>query len=179
MRSWIPKGLGFAECASTTAPPTKARGTRLPRSGDCESPNGGDQFALGVGNFAMMSISCPSRRMLKGSHVPGACRATTSIRSPALRIATVLFSNHASMLIGTAVEGHGVAFARTALAAWNIINGRLVRPLQWFFENAQHALDRLSEGRLRAYQRSQRSENGCWPRRPTMGAASRQVSCFS
>src|SRR5262249_21704064 len=64
----------------------------------------------------------------------------------------------------------GVAFARTALAAWNIINGRLVRPIQCFFENAQHALDRLSEGRLRAYQRSQRSENGCWPRRPTMGA---------
>jgi LysR family glycine cleavage system transcriptional activator len=37
--------------------------------------------------------------------------------------------NRASMLIDAAVDGHGIALARTALAAWDLINGRLVRPL--------------------------------------------------
>ncbi len=37
--------------------------------------------------------------------------------------------NHASMLIDAAVDGQGVALARTTLAAWDIINGRLVRPI--------------------------------------------------
>jgi LysR family transcriptional regulator, glycine cleavage system transcriptional activator len=36
--------------------------------------------------------------------------------------------NRASMLIDAAVDGQGVALARTVLAAWDIINGRLVRP---------------------------------------------------
>jgi len=36
--------------------------------------------------------------------------------------------NRASMLIDAAVDGHGVALARTALAAWDLINKRLVRP---------------------------------------------------
>src|ERR1700716_4206123 len=36
--------------------------------------------------------------------------------------------NRASMLIDAAVDGHGVALARTTLAAWDLINGRLVRP---------------------------------------------------
>jgi LysR family transcriptional regulator, glycine cleavage system transcriptional activator len=36
--------------------------------------------------------------------------------------------NRASMVIDAAVDGQGVALARTALAAWDIINGRLVRP---------------------------------------------------
>ncbi len=36
--------------------------------------------------------------------------------------------NRASMLIDAAVNGQGVALARTALAAWDLINGRLVRP---------------------------------------------------
>jgi LysR family glycine cleavage system transcriptional activator len=35
----------------------------------------------------------------------------------------------ASMLIDAAVGGQGIALARTALAAWDIINGRLVRPI--------------------------------------------------
>jgi LysR family glycine cleavage system transcriptional activator len=35
----------------------------------------------------------------------------------------------ASMLIDAAVDGQGIALARTALAAWDIINGRLVRPV--------------------------------------------------
>jgi len=33
------------------------------------------------------------------------------------------------MLIDAAVDGQGVALARTALAAWDIIHGRLVRPV--------------------------------------------------
>jgi LysR family glycine cleavage system transcriptional activator len=36
--------------------------------------------------------------------------------------------NHASMLIDAAVDGQGVALARTTLAAWDLLNGRLVRP---------------------------------------------------
>jgi LysR family glycine cleavage system transcriptional activator len=38
--------------------------------------------------------------------------------------------NHASMLIDAAIDGQGVALARTALAATDLINGRLVRPFQ-------------------------------------------------
>jgi len=37
--------------------------------------------------------------------------------------------NRASMLIDAAIDGQGVALARTVLAAWDIINGRLVRPI--------------------------------------------------
>jgi LysR family glycine cleavage system transcriptional activator len=37
--------------------------------------------------------------------------------------------DRASMLIDAAVDGHGIALARTALAAFDIINGRLVRPI--------------------------------------------------
>jgi LysR family transcriptional regulator, glycine cleavage system transcriptional activator len=36
--------------------------------------------------------------------------------------------NRASMLIDAAIDGQGVALARTALAAWDLINGRLARP---------------------------------------------------
>jgi len=36
--------------------------------------------------------------------------------------------NRASMLIDAAVEGQGIALARTTLAAWDLLNGRLVRP---------------------------------------------------
>lgn len=36
--------------------------------------------------------------------------------------------NRASMVIDAAVDGQGVALARTMLAAWDLINGRLVRP---------------------------------------------------
>jgi LysR family transcriptional regulator, glycine cleavage system transcriptional activator len=38
--------------------------------------------------------------------------------------------NHASMAIDAAVDGQGVALARTALAAWDLIGGRLVRPFE-------------------------------------------------
>jgi LysR family glycine cleavage system transcriptional activator len=37
--------------------------------------------------------------------------------------------NRASMLIDAAIDGQGIALARTALAAWDIVNGRLVRPI--------------------------------------------------
>ena len=37
--------------------------------------------------------------------------------------------NQASILIDAAVNGQGVALARTTLAAWDLISGRLVRPL--------------------------------------------------
>ena len=33
------------------------------------------------------------------------------------------------MLIDAAVDGQGIALARTALAAWDLINGRLIRPI--------------------------------------------------
>src|SRR5882762_2240544 len=38
--------------------------------------------------------------------------------------------NRASMLIDAAIDGQGVALARSALAAWDLINGRLVRPFE-------------------------------------------------
>jgi|SRR5882757_5163341 LysR family glycine cleavage system transcriptional activator len=36
--------------------------------------------------------------------------------------------NRASMLIDAAIDGQGVALARTTLAAWDLMNGRLARP---------------------------------------------------
>jgi LysR family glycine cleavage system transcriptional activator len=33
------------------------------------------------------------------------------------------------MLIDLAADGRGIALARTVLAAWDLINGRLVRPI--------------------------------------------------
>ena len=38
--------------------------------------------------------------------------------------------NRASMLIDAAVDGQGIALARTTLAAWDLINGRLARPFR-------------------------------------------------
>jgi LysR family glycine cleavage system transcriptional activator len=38
--------------------------------------------------------------------------------------------NHASMLIDAAIDSQGVALARTALAATDLLNGRLVRPFR-------------------------------------------------
>jgi LysR family transcriptional regulator, glycine cleavage system transcriptional activator len=37
--------------------------------------------------------------------------------------------NRASMLIDAAIDGQGIALARTALAAWDLVNGRLVQPI--------------------------------------------------
>ena len=33
------------------------------------------------------------------------------------------------MLIDAAIDGQGIALARTSLAAWDLINGRLVKPI--------------------------------------------------
>ncbi len=38
--------------------------------------------------------------------------------------------NRASMLIDAAIDGQGVALARTALAAWDLIHGRLAAPIE-------------------------------------------------
>ena len=38
--------------------------------------------------------------------------------------------SHASMLVDAAIDGQGVALLRTALAAADLINGRLVRPFR-------------------------------------------------
>ena len=37
--------------------------------------------------------------------------------------------NQASMLIDAAIDGQGIALARTTLAAWDLLNGRLIAPL--------------------------------------------------
>jgi LysR family glycine cleavage system transcriptional activator len=37
--------------------------------------------------------------------------------------------NRASMLIDAAVDGQGIALARTALAAWDMLSGRLIKPI--------------------------------------------------
>jgi LysR family transcriptional regulator, glycine cleavage system transcriptional activator len=50
------------------------------------------------------------------------------VASPELSHGPVL--NRPSMVIDAAVDGQGVALARTALAAWDLINGRLVRPFE-------------------------------------------------
>jgi LysR family glycine cleavage system transcriptional activator len=51
----------------------------------------------------------------------------------AARVATLAMPgpvlNRASILIDAAIDGQGVALARTALAAWDILHGRLVRPV--------------------------------------------------
>lgn len=51
---------------------------------------------------------------------PTGIAGTSAIHGPVL--------NRASMLIDAAVDGHDIALARTTLAAWDLINKRLVRP---------------------------------------------------
>jgi LysR family glycine cleavage system transcriptional activator len=53
--------------------------------------------------------------------------AAAGVRDP---VAQGPILNSASMLIDAAVDGQGIALARTALAAWDMINGRLVRPIE-------------------------------------------------
>lgn len=42
--------------------------------------------------------------------------------------------NRASMLIDAAVDGQGIALARTALAAWDLLNGRLIKPFDFMLK---------------------------------------------
>jgi DNA-binding transcriptional LysR family regulator len=54
--------------------------------------------------------------------------------------------NHASMLIDAAIDGQGIALARTALAVADLINGRLVRPFQTTLALKNTLLDRVPQG---------------------------------
>lgn len=53
--------------------------------------------------------------------------AAAGLAAPEISPGTVL--NRPSMVIDAAVDGQGVALARTTLAAWDLINGQLIRPL--------------------------------------------------
>jgi LysR family glycine cleavage system transcriptional activator len=57
--------------------------------------------------------------------------ALAGVAAPAQLPGPVL--NRASMLIDAAIDGQGIALARTTLAAWDLISGRIVRPfdLSW------------------------------------------------
>ena len=57
--------------------------------------------------------------------------ALTGVAAPERLPGPVL--NRASMLIDAAIDGQGVALARTTLAAWDLISGRIARPfdLSW------------------------------------------------
>ena len=50
---------------------------------------------------------------------------------PGINVSHGPILNHASMVIDAAVDGQGVALARTTLAAWDLINGRLIRPFHF------------------------------------------------
>jgi LysR family glycine cleavage system transcriptional activator len=60
--------------------------------------------------------------------------ALAGVVAPAQLAGPVL--NRASILIDAAVDGQGVALARTTLAAWDLINGRLVRPFELSWQPA-------------------------------------------
>ena len=83
--------------------------------------------------------------------------------------------NRASMLIDAAVDGQGVALARTTLAAWDLINGRLVRPFGIAVPLIEDLLDRLPQGDGRRCRRSQPFATGCWPRPPMTRRGSRSA----
>lgn len=61
-------------------------------------------------------------RWLEAAGVSEAKQSQGRIQGPIL--------NRASMLIDAAVDGQGIALARTTLASWDLINGRLVRPFK-------------------------------------------------
>jgi LysR family glycine cleavage system transcriptional activator len=75
--------------------------------------------------------------------------------------------NRASMLIDAAIDGQGIALARTALAAWDLINGRLVRPVGASLRMANTYWIVCQRAR-RACPRSQPSGTGFWPKLPKM-----------
>ena len=74
--------------------------------------------------------------------------------------------NRASMLIDAAIDGQGIALARTTLAAWDVVSGRLVRP----FDLSWRPADTYGSSVRRQLRRSRRSlpsGNGCWRKQPT------------
>jgi LysR family glycine cleavage system transcriptional activator len=60
--------------------------------------------------------------------------------------------NHASMLIDAAINGQGIALARTTLVATDLIDDRLIRPFQIALPLKNTYWIRLSEGDLDAAQ---------------------------
>ena len=50
------------------------------------------------------------------------------------------------MVIDAAVDGRGVTLARTTLAAWDLISGRLIRLPALAMPMAKSLLDRLPQG---------------------------------
>jgi LysR family transcriptional regulator, glycine cleavage system transcriptional activator len=69
-----------------------------------------------MGDLRVSGIRRDWGRWLETAYVP----AAVAERGPIF--------NQASMAIDAAVEGQGIALARTALAAWDLCSGRLVRP---------------------------------------------------
>ena len=86
--------------------------------------------------------------------------------------------NRASMLIDAAVDGQGVALARTTLAAWDLIGGRIVRPfdLSWRPTGTYWIVSQKATAKV---EKIRGSATGCWRRRPTTPGASASVGAAS
>src|SRR5262245_18732680 len=67
-------------------------------------------------------------------HGLGAGFALAGVMAPKQLPGPVL--NRASILIDAAVDGQGIALARTTLAAWDLIGGRIVRPFELWWRPA-------------------------------------------
>jgi LysR family glycine cleavage system transcriptional activator len=67
--------------------------------------------------------------------------APETLRGPVL--------DRASLIIDAAIDGQGIALARTTLAAWDLISRRIVGPfdVSW---RPEHLLDRVSEATAKA-----------------------------
>jgi LysR substrate binding domain len=85
-----------------------------------------------------------------------------NVANPVLRGPTL---NRASMLIDVAVDGQGIALARTALAAWDMLNGRLVKPIDVSLRMPNTYWIVCPKTAANA-PRLRRFGNGCWPQRP-------------
>jgi LysR family glycine cleavage system transcriptional activator len=72
--------------------------------------------------------------------------------------------NRASMVIDAAVDGQGIALARTTLAAWDLICGRLVRPFKDAIGFPGHTGSCARRPRL-TFPRSSCFRIGCWLKR--------------
>ena len=77
--------------------------------------------------------------------------------------------NRASMVIDAAIDGQGVALARTTLAAWDLINGRLVRPFRQSLRLSKTYWIVCPKATPRC-RRSPPSATGCCRRRATTSA---------
>lgn len=66
--------------------------------------------------------------------------------------------NQVSMVIDAAINGQGVALARTTLAAWDLINGHLRAASSRIAADLQDLLDHLREGEGSSFQDSDISQ---------------------